>query len=196
MGGSLTSADGEAEPADEATSGGRLPSGLQSSCGIALDDLVSRFRSASDARDLERLAPGFLILGSALERPSGPLLTVSVPTAHEAPTTTALRVYPVARRAGSAYGWISVGRARNNDISLDDVSVSKFHAYFRQEDGVLYLLDARSRNGTFVDGQPVPARGRGLAVQVASGASVRFGNSHTSFVNATDLHRMLGHFSS
>jgi hypothetical protein len=46
---------------------------------------------------------------------------------------------------------ITVGRTGNNDIVISDVSISKFHAWFRAaDDGKLELADAGSRNGTWV----------------------------------------------
>src|SRR5688572_18873132 len=54
---------------------------------------------------------------------------------------------------------ISVGRTRNNDIVISDVSVSKFHAFFtRGKDGGLYLQDSGSRNGTLLGGVAVAGR--------------------------------------
>src|SRR5260370_3113269 len=55
---------------------------------------------------------------------------------------------------------ISIGRARNNDIVLRQADVSKFHAWLEcDEEGQFYLSDARSKNATTLNGQPV---GRGL----------------------------------
>lgn len=51
---------------------------------------------------------------------------------------------------------IAVGRARNNDVVLRDDSISKFHAWFESDDqGGLYVADARSKNGTKLNGQPL-----------------------------------------
>jgi pSer/pThr/pTyr-binding forkhead associated (FHA) protein len=47
---------------------------------------------------------------------------------------------------------ITLGRTHNNDIVIDDVQVSKFHAYFKLEGDRIELTDAGSSNGTLVNG--------------------------------------------
>ena len=77
---------------------------------------------------------------------------------------------------------ISVGRTRNNDIVISDVSVSKFHAFFtRGRDGLLYLQDAGSRNGTAVGTVAVPGR-EGKPIQIGTFADLRFGSVEMTFL--------------
>jgi hypothetical protein len=45
----------------------------------------------------------------------------------------------------------SIGRARANDIVLDDVAVSSQHCRIRPDDGQFIVHDLRSTNGTFVN---------------------------------------------
>ena len=53
-------------------------------------------------------------------------------------------------------GWIRVGRSAMADIRLDDATVSRRHALIvRQPDGGLRVLDDRSLNGIFVNGEQV-----------------------------------------
>lgn len=47
---------------------------------------------------------------------------------------------------------ITIGRAPNNDIVLPAPSISKFHAFLREEAGSLFLVDANSSNGTYLNG--------------------------------------------
>lgn len=67
------------------------------------------------------------------------------------------RVFPITK--GQANPWrerISIGRARNNDIVLQDNSVSKLHAHIAiTEERELHLTDAGSRNGTKVNGERI-----------------------------------------
>jgi hypothetical protein len=49
----------------------------------------------------------------------------------------------------------SLGRARANDIVLDDVAVSNEHCRFRLEDGRFVMHDLKSTNGTFVNDKRV-----------------------------------------
>ncbi|HET6347430.1 MAG TPA: FHA domain-containing protein [Myxococcota bacterium] len=66
----------------------------------------------------------------------------------------AAAVHPVMKSSRGPYVQrISVGRARNSDISLDQPHISKFHAYFTQEaDGDRYFLtDPGSKNGVLIN---------------------------------------------
>jgi putative peptide zinc metalloprotease protein len=50
---------------------------------------------------------------------------------------------------------LTLGRDRENDVALDDPSVSRRHARVRLEAGVPVLEDAGSSHGTFLDGRPI-----------------------------------------
>lgn len=69
---------------------------------------------------------------------------------------------------------VTIGRAAENDLSIDDLGVSRRHARVRREpDGGVVVLDRASLNGTWLDGERLPAHEpvpvtRGLAI-------VRFG---------------------
>jgi pSer/pThr/pTyr-binding forkhead associated (FHA) protein len=47
---------------------------------------------------------------------------------------------------------ITLGRANNNDLVLSDKSVSRFHAYFLKSREGWAIVDAESRNGSWVNG--------------------------------------------
>jgi len=49
----------------------------------------------------------------------------------------------------------SLGRHPTNQLSIDDDSISRFHARFTSEDGQYFIEDLGSRNGTFVEGKRV-----------------------------------------
>jgi Nif-specific regulatory protein len=49
---------------------------------------------------------------------------------------------------------VTIGRARNNSIVLNNLEISRYHAYIEQEQGRYILID-RSRNGTFVDNEKI-----------------------------------------
>jgi hypothetical protein len=75
---------------------------------------------------------------------------------------------------------VTVGRASNNDVIIDDVSVSKFHAYFKLEEQIL-LVDADSSNGTRVGGKLVAPK---VATPLEEGVRVSFASLAYTFVNA------------
>ncbi len=79
---------------------------------------------------------------------------------------------------------ITLGRAPDCDIVIEDATVSRLHAVFRQEPhtGMWQVVDAESHNGTFqagvliVPGRPTPLFER---------ASLRFGAVEMSFLQAS-----------
>jgi len=73
----------------------------------------------------------------------------------------------------------SVGRTKENDLSLDDTSVSKIHASLvLNSERQLMVADTGSTNGTFINDKRI-AYGR--AFPVASGEKVKFGNIEVTF---------------
>ena len=87
--------------------------------------------------------------------------------------------------------FISVGRAEKNNVFIPDMSLSIFHAFFTQQaDGSFLLQDAGSKNGTFIDGQAVPAQAQGQAVLVQDNALVRFGQVELTFLTAAGFYNL------
>jgi putative peptide zinc metalloprotease protein len=68
-------------------------------------------------------------------------------------------------------GTLSIGRAADNAIQLDDRSVSRYHARVAVGKGGVFVEDAGSTHGTFLDGRPVGGRTR-----LRDGARVHVGN--------------------
>ncbi|MBI3724929.1 FHA domain-containing protein [bacterium] len=69
---------------------------------------------------------------------------------------------------------ITVGRTGNNDVIIDDKTVSKLHAYFVKQGEVWSIHDQCSTNGTYVERQRVPATG----LVVRDTDRVSFGTRH------------------
>jgi pSer/pThr/pTyr-binding forkhead associated (FHA) protein len=55
-------------------------------------------------------------------------------------------------------GTLRIGRMRENEIVIDNLSVSRFHARLQLVDGRVFLDDNGSENGTFVSGARVHGR--------------------------------------
>ncbi len=100
-----------------------------------------------------------------------------------APTVGDPRVLRVekASKTQNAFAFgITLGRVDNNDLVLDDHSVSRFHAFLRYDDRAQtwFLTDAESKNGTWVDGNRLgpnqPTALRDEAVLKLGDAQLRF----------------------
>jgi hypothetical protein len=72
---------------------------------------------------------------------------------------------------------VSIGRARVNDIVLEDVSISGQHCRIRPEQGGFVLHDLKSTNGTFVNEKRVSRH------TLADGDSVQIGETVMQFRN-------------
>lgn len=73
---------------------------------------------------------------------------------------------------------LSMGRQASNDVVVQEPGVSRNHAELFDTDGVFYVRDLGSTNGTFVNDEKIPEGDRLLS----DGDSVRLGSSTTSFV--------------
>ena len=75
-------------------------------------------------------------------------------------------VLPVRKRQQAFPSMITVGRTANNDVVIPDVSISKFHAFFRMQGDAIELADAGSRNGTAIGQSRLPPKGDARAVSL------------------------------
>ncbi|HLZ31405.1 MAG TPA: adenylate/guanylate cyclase domain-containing protein [Chloroflexota bacterium] len=69
-----------------------------------------------------------------------------------------------------------IGRGEQNDLRLNDASVSRYHAFLRRVDGRYLLSDVGSQNGTFVNGRQVHAPSA-----LDSGDRIRAGTTELTF---------------
>lgn len=102
----------------------------------------------------------------------------------ELPTDNALLVVKRGPQAGSRFlldsAQVTVGRASDNEIFLDDVSVSRKHALFQRSigpDGVVHfsVTDVGSLNGTYVNRDRIDSR------ELTSGDEVQIGKFRLVF---------------
>ncbi|MEO8251029.1 MAG: DUF3662 and FHA domain-containing protein [Chloroflexota bacterium] len=65
---------------------------------------------------------------------------------------------------------ISIGRASDNDVIVDDPEVSRHHCQLKRQHGAYSFADLGSRNGSWVNGQAVTevALGPGDTIQIGS----------------------------
>ncbi|MCI5826009.1 MAG: FHA domain-containing protein [Arcanobacterium sp.] len=75
------------------------------------------------------------------------------------PPTSALLIARRGPNAGARFllnsDLATAGRHPKSDIFLDDVTVSRRHAHFIRKDGLFYVKDMGSLNGTYVNGELV-----------------------------------------
>jgi 3',5'-cyclic-nucleotide phosphodiesterase len=69
-------------------------------------------------------------------------------------------------------GLTYVGRSEDNDIQIDDKTVSRRHLKIVRRDNRLFVTDLKSENGTFIGGNTLTS---GLEVEVREGATLTMG---------------------
>jgi pSer/pThr/pTyr-binding forkhead associated (FHA) protein len=68
---------------------------------------------------------------------------------------------------------INIGRDESNDITIDDIEISRFHARIIRQEGAYKLIDLDSMNGTYVEGQKLSkAHSLSLGEKIGVGESV------------------------
>lgn len=100
-----------------------------------------------------------------------------------------LQVFPLAKKQGAPFAdMITVGRTGNNDVVIDDVTVSRFHAFFRLRGAAWTVCDSGSKNGTRLVGDRLEPR---KERPIESGDRVVIGDVETVFYTAEDLFTIL-----
>ena len=84
---------------------------------------------------------------------------------------------------------IIIGRATNNDVVLRHTSVSKVHARATCRNGRWTLVDAKSTNGTTVDGVALEPGGEGAPL--FSNTVVKVGGVVCTVLSSAELHKAL-----
>jgi len=79
---------------------------------------------------------------------------------------------------------VTIGHAENNDVVLRHPQVSRFHAYVQQANHRRYLVDADSKNGTWVDGRRL---GASRPAELPSFATLRFGLLEVTYLEPDHL---------
>jgi hypothetical protein len=77
-----------------------------------------------------------------------------------------------AHRSSRSRPPFEVGRAREADVSLRDPEVSRWHIRFESHNGVVYVEDLKSSNGSFLNGRRVTE-----AIEIREGDEIDVGNT-------------------
>lgn len=79
---------------------------------------------------------------------------------------------------------LTIGRAPDNKLIINDVKASSHHAHIRFSDGTYRITDLGSTNGTFVNGQRLV---RNMSRTLLNGDTIRIGDAPLSFTSNDGL---------
>ena len=114
------------------------------------------------------------------QAPPGPSVNTMVlarPGHEVAPPESATRAFLLVQTDGAPQvrfdlggALISIGRASDNDVIVDDPEVSRHHCQLKLQHGAYSFADLGSRNGSWINGQQVSevALGPGDSIQIGS----------------------------
>ncbi|MGZ4558117.1 MAG: glycogen accumulation regulator GarA [Mycobacteriaceae bacterium] len=115
-----------------------------------------------------------------LDVPTGSTGETPIAGLESLPAGSALLVVKRGPNAGSRFlldqTMTSAGRHPDSDIFLDDVTVSRRHAEFRQDGEEFLVVDVGSLNGTYVNREPVDS------AVLANGDEVQIGKFRLVFL--------------
>lgn len=75
---------------------------------------------------------------------------------------------------------VTLGRVADNDLQIDDESISSHHAEFIEKDGEFLLRDLQSTNGTLINGDSIKEQ------ILKDGDLIRFGKVDATFTATED----------
>ena len=140
--------------------------------GISVDPTFGGFEAELKAADEAKRAGELEIPSrSGLEK-TNPINLIARVTIRDTPHEVSLALIPGGRR-------LSVGRVSDNELALNDASVSKIHAALTMNaQGTLLVADTGSTNGTYINGRRIAY---GEARQIEDGDVVGFGDVEVRF---------------
>jgi pSer/pThr/pTyr-binding forkhead associated (FHA) protein len=169
--------------------------------GLHIEDLRPDVARLSPEEFQDRYGDAFLLLSSAgFKQPESATSTevLLLDLGDEVGERTAgvsVRVIPIRASKNSLTHLITVGRAAKNDVKISDISVSRFHAFFKRSPaGGFQLQDAGSSNGTIVNETSVCTKEAGPPAAVKSGDNIRFGQVDVTFLEANALRSYVAKF--
>ncbi len=152
--------------------------------------LISWLRKSHAAHRLEefeRLRPGpWLVWEAGPWRPPSARkdTLVAGPQTRLLPSGESLAIELAAKDGGAE---VRLGRGAENDIVVDDATLSRLHLVLRRDaSGAWTAQDSRSRNGTKVDGAPAKA-----PMPLGQGSVVEAGAVRLTFYDAAGLYARL-----
>jgi hypothetical protein len=169
------------------------PTGKKSTSGLQVEDLRSDASRLSADEFEDRHGNAFLLLSSTGFKQSKNATSTEVlldleDDAGERTAGVSVLILPIRASKSSLTHLVTVGRTAKNDVMVSDISVSRFHAFFkRNPEGGFQIHDAGSTNGTTVNGASVCTRDAGPPTNLTSGDNIRFGQVDVTFLEADAL---------
>jgi hypothetical protein len=140
--------------------------------GISVDPTFGEFEEDLRRQDEERRAAK---LGVPIPSAAPPMPDIQIVARVTQPNGT--REVPLVLRPGGKR--LNVGRASDNELSLNDASVSKIHAALLMTgEGTLLVADTGSTNGTYINGRRI-AYGESRVIE--DGDVIGFGDVEVRF---------------
>jgi hypothetical protein len=119
-----------------------------------------------------------------------PAVEDTLPFGKDLPNEIELEIYPLAKKSGASLpDRITIGRTANNDVVINDPSVSRLHAYVKRSGEAWSVTDAGSKNGSWLRGIALEPR---KEAPLPPSAVMRFGEVDVTFYLARDLFAVLG----
>lgn len=175
--------------------------GNNAKSGIRIEDLRSDAAGLSAEEFEDQYGSAFLLLSSTGFRQPKSATSTEVlllglgEGAGERTEGLSVRVIPIRAAENSHTHLITVGRTSRNDVSIADISVSRFHAFFkRNPSGGFQLHDVGSTNGTIVNESSVFTKETGPPTDVKSGDNIRFGQIDVTFLEVDALRAYVAKF--
>lgn len=108
---------------------------------------------------------------------------------HGPGTSLPYAIYPLVKRADadSPADSFTLGRAKNSDMNMKDMAISKLHAIIRIAKGNFYIADCGSTNGSKLNGQSISDRPEKLHDKDI----ISLGNHDFTFLTPASLHALL-----
>lgn len=168
--------------------------GNRAASEFRIENLRSDAAGLSAEEFEDRYGSAFLLLSSTgFKQPKGTASTevLLVDLDEDTGGRTAgvsIRVVPVRASENALTHLITVGRRADSDVTIADISVSRFHAFFkRNPNGGFSLQDVGSTNGTTVNEFTVCTKETGPPTDVKSGDNIRFGQVDLTFLEVDAL---------
>jgi hypothetical protein len=128
-------------------------------------------------------------LTMTIDEDFGEMVDETLPHGRFSSEPVEMELYPLAKKPGASFrDRITIGRTANNDVVIEDHSVSRLHAYVRRADAWV-VADAGSKNGSWLgDAVLEPRRETALP----PGSVLRLGDVMLTFYRAEDLFELMG----